>query len=330
MLTGLAIGTPGGTAWAPETLESLPEFSLVASPYEIVSDLTPVTITVTEDWQKVTMTVPADVVTSSAPLWRKMHLDDWDRVPMPFRRAALDAMVRRFGWATSGPAVWAGMDAADWDAVPQPIRAVAFIRMARDRAGVVGRGLPVSRQRVADTLGAIIATESWFEHRAVNENPAGDRDLGIGQASAFCRRVLRRLTAAGVLDCGYRDDEYADPWKASHAAAAWFGLMLDEAHGDLDLAVRAYHRGISQARLGAAEAYLGRVDRHRRWVDGSYSGSPSWRYLASATSALLADNAAGPAGEPERGGPGALRGSTSPSQRPVGDSRATAPPSRNR
>ena len=248
---------------------------------------------------------------------------------MPFRRAALDAMVRRFGWATSGPVVWAGMDAADWDAVPQPIRAVAFIRMARDRAGVVGRGLPVSRQRVADTLGAIIATESWFEHRAVNENPAGDRDLGIGQASAFCRRVLRRLTAAGVLDCGYRDDEYADPWKASHAAAAWFGLMLDEAHGDsISRWCVSPRNQPGPARRGGGLPGAGRsTPALGGWL---LLGSPSWRYFASATSALLADNAAGPAGEPERGGPGALRGSTSPSQRPVGDSRATPPPSRNR
>jgi hypothetical protein len=295
--------------------EPLPGYSPAASPFEIVSNRTPIRLTVTEDWQKVSMTVSAEDVMSSAPLWRKMHLDDWDRVPMPYRRAALDAMRRRYGWVTQGPEVWEGMDAIDWDVVPQPIRAVAFIRMAQERARGIGDGSSARRQLVADTLGAIIATESWFEHRAVNVNPAGDRDLGIGQLSAFCRHVLRRRSMAGAADCPYRDEEYANPWMASHAAAVWFGLMLDEADGDVDLAVRAYHRGIGHARLGAATAYLDRVKRHRRWVDGSYAGSPSWRHLTARVAA-------------PRGAAGA--GPTCPSRRRAGDSAVTAPPNRSR
>ncbi len=219
-----------------------------------------------------------------------MHLDDWDRVPAPYRDAALEAMVREYGWATGGPEIWQGMGPIDWDGVPQPVRAVAFIMMARHWCQTlgVGRGRPAGQDAVADTLGAILATESWFEHRAVNENPAGDRDLGVGQSSAFCRRVLRKQSAARRLDCAYEDSEYGDPWKASHAAAVWFGLMLEEANGDVALAVRAYHRGIGQARRGAAAAYLQRVIRHRRWVDGSYAGSPTWCYLTAGETAVSA------------------------------------------
>lgn len=321
----------GTMASAPETPAPLPAFAPAPSSFEIVYDLTPVTITVTENWQKVRMTVPAEILMSSAPLWRKMHLDDWDRVPVQYRNAALDRMIKGYGCAAQGPATWDRMRAADWDAVPQPIRALAFIRMARERARDIGEGSAVPRELLADTLGAIIATESWFEHRAVNVNPAGDRDLGIGQSSAFCRRVLRRRTAAGIIDCSYGDDDYANPWIASHAAAVWFGLMLDEANGDVDLAVRAYHRGIGQARCGAAEAYLSRVNRHRRWIDGSYSGSPTWRYVTQSTVATLAGPAAHRLpGIPPQASQDARSGATSPSPTPAGDSGATARPRRSR
>jgi hypothetical protein len=300
VLAGLALAGSGGMAQVPEATGSLPDRPPASPVYQVVSDLTPLAITVTEDWQKIEVTVPAELVVSSAPLWRKMHLDDWDRVPGPYRDAGLDGMVRRYGRAAAGPHVWEGMDPFDWDGVPQPIRAVAFIRMARywaDAAGV-GIGHPVSRQMVADTLAAVIATESWFEHRAVNVNRGGNRDLGIGQASAFCRRALRAMSAQGLPDVAYGDDDYANPWKAGHAAAVWFGLMLNEADGDLDLAVRAYHRGIGGARRGEAAAYLERVKHHRRWVDGSYAGSPSWRFLAAHAAFPAAPAAAtGPAGQ---------------------------------
>jgi hypothetical protein len=277
-------------AQAPEAPDSLPNRPPVASAYETVSDLRPIAITVTEEWQKVELTVAADRLVSSAPLWRRMHLDDWDRVPESHRSAALEAMVRRYGRAAAGPDAWAQMGPLDWDRVPQPIRAVAFIRMARywaDALGV-GKDWPLRQPLVADTLAAVIATESWFEHRAVHVNRGGDKDLGIGQASAYCRRVLRAMPVNGDLDLTFGDDEYANPWKASRSAAVWFGLMLEEADGDLDLAVRAYHRGIRKARRGGASAYLARVNRHRTWVDGTYTDSPSWRFLTARTTPFAA------------------------------------------
>jgi hypothetical protein len=142
----------------------------------------------------------------------------------------------------------------------------------------VGAGTDVPRGLMADTLTAIVMAESWFEHRAVNANPWGNRDLGVAQASDAARARMIALHDAGLVDVRLDDGDYFNPWQGTRFVALWMRMLLGEASGDLDVAVRAYHRGTERALLGEGEDYLATVQRRRRLVRTTDASSP-WAYL---------------------------------------------------
>lgn len=248
---------------------------------ESLTDVTPVSLTTTEAWKKVREVTTAHRVLHDRSLWRRMHFEDWDTVPRSLRERGLAAMMHAYHDALSGPVAWRRMGMSDWDLVPQPIRAIAFLRMTSYWAvrEDVGTRFGLQPRRVAQTIGAIVMAESWFEHRAVNENAWGNRDLGLAQCSDHCREELLVMARRGEIAFAPAEGDYFNPFIATRVATVWLARELDRADGDLDLAIRAYHRGIENALDERGDAYLERVLARRRRYVRNIQAPPAWRYL---------------------------------------------------
>lgn len=260
-----------------------PQAPTALSPYELLVDLRPVSFTMTVNWNKVRLTSTAEHLASNPMFWRNMHFDDWDRLPADIRHTALSRMTARHRRVAAGPAVWSHLSAADWDLVPQPLRAVLFPRMIEHWANAYGLTAiyHLNPEQVTDTLNAIMMAESWFEHRGINVNQWGNRDLGLGGCSNRCRRILAEMADAGDLDFALSEDDYFNPWHATRALVVWFGLELIRSDGHIDLAVRAYHRGFEAASAGEGHEYLSNVNRLRGLYFAADVESPTWLTLQS-------------------------------------------------
>jgi hypothetical protein len=263
----------------PVPAPPVPQLSLV----RVLSNDTRVPITTTTpSWKKLHEFVTVDRLRSDHTLWNRMQFRDWDSIPQAVREPALLAMINAHRDVMGGPLVWREMTPDDWDGVPQPIRAIVFLRMVWywTIAEDVGADFGFEPVRLAPTIGAIVMAESWFEHRALNENPYGNRDLGLAQCSDPCRRTIASMAEAGEIDFAPSEAEYFNPWIAARVAVVWFERELTRASGDVELAIRAYHRGIDNALDEKGEIYLkGVLDKRERYVLKGGT-SATWQFLA--------------------------------------------------
>jgi hypothetical protein len=257
---------------------------LVAAPdiVEALTDRSTVQITITTpSWETLPMVVPLERLGWDPSIWRQMHFGNWDRLPREVREPALGRMAHVYAPLLRDPAVWREMTAGDWVEVPQPVRAVAFLRMVHHWtvSRQVGVQFGLDPVQIGQTIGAIIMAESWFDHLAINVNPYGNRDVGLAQCSDHCRRTLAQMAADGEIPFAPTEMEYFDPSIATWVATVWFERELRRAEGDVELAIRAYHRGLDNAMDERGTAYLANVLRLRERYVRTQRTSASWRFL---------------------------------------------------
>ena len=284
-------GVLSGSVWVHRfaTSAEAPAPVPAPSPLTALSNVAPIPITITTPaWTKVREIVTVDQLHTDHRLWRQMHFGDWDGVSVAYRETALKAMIRAHADLFRGPDRWRTMTAADWDDIPQPIRAMVYLRMIWHWAAMerVGVEFNLNPEKVALTIGAIVMAESWFEHRAINVNPWGNRDFGLAQCSDFCRAEIAAMIARCELLFRPTDADYFNPWIATRIATVWFRRELRNANGDLDLAARAYHRGIDQALDEKGDVYIARVQQLRDRYIRAQGPSETWRFLVREIRAL--------------------------------------------
>ena len=234
----------------------------------------------TASWIKVAIITTRQAVKADHTLWRRMHFEDWDKLPRELMEAGLANLLKRYGqsltihWHGRGCNLPLGSDPATrpGDGVLEHHQ-VTGTNATRSDSGTaltdVSSPTPFRPSRWL-SLGSSI--------RAINVNVDGSRDIG--------RRALRlRPARHSEVACPWPDRFCAHggrvprPLQSSTDAEVRFQIMLDEADRDLDLAIRAYNQRYRRALRGEGQEYLESVKRRRRRFIRNDGTSRAWRFL---------------------------------------------------
>jgi hypothetical protein len=97
-------------------------------------------------------------------------------------------------------------------------------------------------------------------------------EAAITESTPHASRARRPLSVPVLLAVVH------NPYNASRMLTRWFQIMLDEAEGNVDLAIRAYNAGIGRAQLGEGDKYLEGVKRRWRRYIRNEGDSRAWRF----------------------------------------------------
>lgn len=159
--------------------------------------------------------------------------------------------------------------------LPAPVRATKTLQRIDEWVGRTGLDSLLGRRTARHTLGAIAMSESFFDHRAINQHRTGD-DLGLFQAS----RWARNQRVGGTDFSRWANSDWYEVERSVEFGAKFFRRLLDDAESDLSTAIMSYNTGLRSARNGSAQAkrYLEMVrDRRKRYFEDPVS--PTWRYV---------------------------------------------------
>jgi hypothetical protein len=94
--------------------------------------------------------------------------------------------------------------------------------------------------------------------------------------------MIDEMAARGEITIAPSDADYFNPWVATTLTTIWFERELGRVAGDVDLAIRAYHRRLDAALDDKGTKYHTRVVRLRERYIRTQGASDSWRFLARA------------------------------------------------
>src|SRR5687768_18563372 len=98
-----------------------------------------------------------------------------------------------------------------------------------------------------DVVGRGPPTGTTFRNPSARWRSADDLVLGPPRAGRcgvdFCRKELLQMAFFDEIAFFPIEPDYFNPWTATRIATVWFERELLRSGGDVDLAIRAYHRG---------------------------------------------------------------------------------------
>jgi len=207
-------------------------------------------------------------------VWKDMFWKEWDALPLNIMQRAVDKQFADYSIYLH-PSQWKSMNSEEWDDVPGVIKLGAFLKMIEiesieTKLTDYFLGSELSAKQV---MAGIILTESFMFRNAVWND-----DKGLTQISPYAKNKLKNYPDFKHL----KKIDLFNPYVAIKAGTKWFKNALEDANGNLDIAISAYNTGINSAKRNTkyARKYRSVVyDRILDYVVGDETKSATFKYV---------------------------------------------------